>query len=54
VPAFEQPVAAYVLPGTARRWRFDATGAASAATARYRLHGRTDAGEFTTELPLGQ
>jgi fimbrial chaperone protein len=54
VPAFEQPVAAYVLPGTARHWRFDENGGAYAATTRYRLHGRTDAGEFTTELPLGQ
>lgn len=51
-PAFEQPVATYVLPGTARHWRFDANGAAPAA-ALYRLHGRTDAGEFTMELPLG-
>jgi len=50
----EQPVAAYVLPGTARHWRFDASGAAPAAATLYRLHGRTDAGEFTMELPLGQ
>ena len=53
-PAFEQPVAAYVLPGTARHWRLEGNGAAPVAAPLYRLHGRTDAGEFTMELPIGQ
>lgn len=52
-PAIDQPVATYLLPGTARQWNLGANGATPAA-ALYRLHVRTDAGEFTTELPLGQ
>jgi P pilus assembly chaperone PapD len=52
--AFDQPVAAYVLPGQAGRWRFGDGKAAGTSAAHYQLRGRTDAGEFTAELPVAQ
>lgn len=52
--ALEQPVAAYLLPGQSRRWRLDSGGTAVASAPRYQLLGRTDAGEFTAELPIAQ
>lgn len=52
--AFDQPVAAYLLPGQSRRWHFGTGGTADASAPRYQLLGRTDAGEFTAELPIAQ
>jgi len=52
--AFDQPVAAYVLPGQSRRWRFGDGKAAATIAPHYQLRGRTDAGEFTAELPIAQ
>ena len=52
--ALEQPVAAYLLPGQSRRWRLDAGGTPGTSAPRYQLLGRTDAGEFTAELPIAQ
>lgn len=51
-PTFEQPVAAYVLPGQTRRWPMVATGdlAGPTGATRYVLRGRTDDGEFETSL----
>jgi P pilus assembly chaperone PapD len=52
--AFDQPVAAYVLPGQSRRWPFGDGKPAAAIAPHYQLRGRTDAGEFTAELPIAQ
>ncbi len=52
--AFDQPVATYVLPGQSHRWRFGDGAATGAIAPHYQLRGRTDAGEFTAELPIAQ
>ena len=55
---FDQPVAAYVLPGQSRNWTFGGSGmgkadvAATPAAAVLHLKGRTDTGEFATELAV--
>jgi fimbrial chaperone protein len=51
---FDQPVATYVLPGQSHGWRFGDSAAAGAIAPLYQLRGRTDAGEFTAELPIAQ
>jgi len=50
----DQPVATYVLPGQSHGWRFGGGAAAGAIAPHYQLRGRTDAGEFTAELPIAQ
>jgi fimbrial chaperone protein len=50
----DQPVATYVLPGQSHRWRLGDSGAAGAIAPLYQLRVRTDAGEFTAELPIAQ
>ncbi len=52
--AFEQPVATYVLPGQSYRWRFGTGTAGQALAPRYTITGRTDAGDFTEELPVAR
>ncbi len=52
--AFEQPVATYLLPGQSHRWRFGSGSAARDLATAYTIAGRTDAGEFTEELPVAR
>jgi fimbrial chaperone protein len=55
---FEQPVVAYLLPGSSRRWTIDDDGHTGAnapsgallMTGPFRLEGTTDRGGFATEL----
>jgi len=52
--AFEQPVATYLLPGQSYRWRFGSGSPARDLATAYTIAGRTDAGEFTEELPVAR